>query len=319
MYSIQDERGATRRYLANGRPADSIERGTSEISKRKGEFFLPIATRESAREDAQLFIEAMPQLPCKVTGGFVGGKIITLDEPFECVPGQYARLPLPQGTDPSSPVGLFTLIERGVNSWAPVPKAWKLPMGARIVKERVPEKITLGPSAFDPRVGTQVHRERELRPEDFSEMGANEKGPNPIALARAFGASTVVVQWQPEVPCRFKRFALEVSGDASKIVMNDFRYGKDSLFLSSESLPLVVATSEGAFGIPDIVSPGILVTMSLSNLSAEEATIGGGIVFEAVPEEELRAMQKEWEERQQKLQKDLEERMTHQGKSEEVI
>jgi hypothetical protein len=77
--------------------------------------------------------------------------------------------------------------------------------------------------------------------------------------------------------------------------------------------------SEGAFGIPDIVSPGILVTMSLSNLSGEEATISGGIVFEAVPEEELRAMQKEWEERQQKFQKDLEERMSRQVKSEEVI
>jgi hypothetical protein len=318
MYSIQDERGATKRYLANGKPADSIERGTSEIGKRKGEFLLPIMTRESAREDAQLFIEAMPQLPCKVTGGFVGGKIITLEEPFECVPGQFARLPLPQGTDPSSPVGLFTLIERGMNPWAPAPKAWKLPMGARIVRERVPEKITLAPSVLA-LSSTGVQAGSSSSREDFSEMGANEKGPDPISLARRIGASTTIVQWQPEVPCRFKRFAFEVSGDAGKIVMNDFRYGKDSLFLSSEPLPLSVVMSEGAFGIPDVVSPGILVTMSLSNLGAEEATISGGIVFEAVPEEELRAMQKEWEERQQKFQKDLEERLTHQGKSEEVI
>lgn len=319
MYSIQDERGATRRYLANGRPADSIERGTSEIGKRKGEFLLPIMTRESAREDAQLFIEAMPQLVCKVTGGFVGGKIITLEEPFDCVPGQYARLPLPQGTDPTAPVGLFTLIDRNAGTWAPASKPWKLPMGARIVKERVPEKITL---ASNP-LARSSRGESSSSPEGFSTMGANARELDPPGSCGMHGyggaVSTVIVQWQPEVPCRFKRFALEVSGDAGKIVMNDFRYGKDSLFLSSEPLPLSVAMSEGAFGIPDVVSPGILVTMSLSNLSGEEATISGGIVFEAVPEEELRAMQKEWEERQQKFQKDLEERMSRQGKSEEVI
>jgi hypothetical protein len=311
MYSIQDERGATRRYLANGMPAESIVRDTSEIGKRKGEFLLPVAMRESTRADAILFIEAMPQLPCKVTGGFVGGKIITLEEPFDCVPGQYARLPLPQGTDPASPAGLFTLIERqyvvGAGS-----KAWKLPMGGRVVRERVAEKIVLAPST-----PAGMHGSPVSSPEGFSEMGRNVREPGPRGYGGA--ASTVIVQWQPEVPCRLKRFAFEITGDAGKLVMNDFRYGKDSLFLSSEPLPFVVAMSEGAFGIPDVVSPGIIVTTSLSNLSAEEVTVGGGIVFEAVPEEELRAMQKEWEERQQKFQKDLEERMSHQGKSEEVI
>ena len=127
--------------------------------------------------------------------------------------------------------------------------------------------------------------------------------------------TTVIVQWQPEVASRFKRFAAEIVGDKDALLINDFRIGKDSLFLSSTSVPFAVVMMPGAFEVPDIIVPGILVTVSLSNRSSEEVTLGGGIVFENV-EDELVALQKKFEEEMHARAKSVAaETVTNQGQS----
>ncbi len=239
--------------------------------KAKGEHLLPFATRENERADARLYVQAMPQMPCKATGFYVGGETFTVEDPEITLPGQYVRLEIPDAATKkiiSSATDLQTIacgILASVERWsghaygvaegsAPGPK-WKLPIGARVVKEQVPNTLTIAPHA------------------------------------------TVIVQWQPEVASRFKRFAIEIVGDKDALHLNDFRFGKDSLFLSSAPVPLSVVAMPGALEIPDVVIPGIIVTASISNHSDEEVILGGGIVFENV-EDELAALQKKYEEDQ---------------------
>ncbi len=233
--------------------------------KSKGEHLLPFATRENERADARLYVQAMPQMPCKATGFYVGGETFTVEDPEIVLPGQYARLEIPDAAAKkiyssaadleAIACGIFASVERwSPQSGAPNPK-WKLPIGARVVKEQVGSTLTIAPRA------------------------------------------TVIVQWQPEVASRFKRFAIEIIGDKDALHLNDFRFGKDSLFLSGAPVPLSVASMPGALEIPDIVIPGIIVTASISNHSDEEVTLGGGIVFENV-EDELAALQKRYEEEQ---------------------
>jgi len=230
--------------------------------RTKGEHLLPFASRESDRADARLYVEAMPQMPCKAIGFYVGGETFTVEQPETVLPGQYARLEIPDhvkkkiGSADLGTVacGILTLVEK----WSSSGPKWKLPMGAHVVKEQVPGTLTIGPHA------------------------------------------TVIVQWQPEVASRFKRFAIEIIGEKDALHLNDFRFGKDSLFLSSAPVPLSVAAAPGAIEIPDMVIPGIIVTASISNHSNEEVILGGGIVFENV-EDELLAMQKKYEEEQARL------------------
>jgi len=236
-------------------------------SKKKGEYFLPVATRESERTDALFFVEAMPQLACKVTGFYVDGETFPLAEPEDFTPGQTICLEIPQGHGPragspengwdGSVAGIFASIEvqRGgypVGTPVTYPK-WKLPIGAKVTRERVADKITIAPAA------------------------------------------TVIVQWYPQVASRLKRFAFEVVGDKNKLFLNELRFGKDSLFLSGVPVPFGVIMEPGTFEIPDVVIPGVLVTASFTNTSSEEMILGGGIVFENV-EEELLALHKKYEE-----------------------
>lgn len=259
---------------SNGVPfrgSDSREIRSSAVlgaaRKSKGEHLLPFATRENERADARLFVEAMPQIPCKVTGFYVSGETFVTETPEIILPGQYARLEIPEAAAKKIiasdltksdfaeiACGVLASVDREVLARSGISGLqWKLPMGARVVKEQVASTLTIPPGA------------------------------------------TVLVQWQPEVASRFKRFAAEIVGDKDALLLNDFRIGKDSLFLSSASVPFAVVTMSGAFEVPDIIVPGILVTVSLSNRSNEEVTLGGGIVFENV-EDELAALQKKFEE-----------------------
>jgi hypothetical protein len=231
--------------------------------KAKGEHLLPFATRENERADARLYVQAMPQMPCKATGFYVGGETFTVEDPEIVLPGQYVRLEIPDAAAKkiaSSPADFQTIacgILASVERWSPQSSApstkWKLPIGAHVVKEQVASRLTIAPH------------------------------------------STVIVQWQPEVASRFKRFVTEIVGDKDALHLNDFRFGKDSLFLSSAPVPLSVVAMPGALEIPDIVVPGIIVTASISNHSDDEVILGGGIVFENV-EDELLALQKKYEE-----------------------
>jgi hypothetical protein len=234
--------------------------------KAKGEHLLPFATRENERADARLYVQAMPQMPCKATGFYVGGETFTVEDPEIVLPGQYVRLEIPDvaakkivssasfSADLQAiACGIFASVERwSPEAGTPSPK-WKLPIGAHVVKEQVASTLTIAPRA------------------------------------------TVIVQWQPEVASRFKRFVIEIVGDKDALHLNDFRFGKDSLFLSSAPVPFSVVAMPGAFEIPDIVIAGIIVTASISNHSDEEVTLSGGIVFENV-EDELHALQKKYEE-----------------------
>ena len=257
------------------RGSDSHEIRSSAVldhaRKSKGEHLLPFATRESERADARLYVEAMPQVPCKVTGFYVSGETFETETPEIVLPGQYARLEIPENVTKKIIASDFTksdLAEIACGVLASVDREvlarngisglqWKLPIGARVVKEQVASTLTIPPG------------------------------------------TTVIVQWQPEVASRFKRFAAEIVGDKDALLLNDFRIGKDSLFLSSASVPFAVVTMPGAFEVPDIIVPGIIVTVSLSNRSNEEVTLGGGIVFENV-EDELLALQKKYEEEMRK-------------------
>jgi len=243
---------------------------TSMVSggkRRKGEFFLPIATCESGRADAKLLVEAMPQMPCRVTGFYVGGETFRLAEPETVVPGQHARFEVPErpdlraraGKDRLAPDGLegtvcgmFTEVLAPPSFYGAKSSSWKLPLGARIVKEQIPSKLAIAPG------------------------------------------TTFIVQWMPEVACRFKRFALEALGDMNQLFLNDLRFGKDSLFMSNTPVPLPVASEPGAIEIPDVIVPGIIVTASFSSRSGEEIVLGGGLVFENA-EEQLAEIQKKYE------------------------
>jgi hypothetical protein len=225
--------------------------------KPKGEYALPFATRDNEREDARLFVETMPQLPCRVTGFYVAGETFQV-EPEIVLPGQWARLEIPEHVARRI-MATTTEITCGVLAQVEGERAgmmrlqWKLPMGAHVAREQVPTALAVPPN------------------------------------------STVIVQWQPEVASRFKRFAAEIIGDKDALFINDFRLGKDSFFLSSTPVPMAVAMVPGAFEVPDMIVPGIIMTVSLSNRSAEAVEIGGGIVLVNV-EEEFAVLQKKYEE-----------------------
>jgi hypothetical protein len=232
--------------------------------KAKGEHLLPFATRENERADARLYVQGMPQMPCKATGFYVGGEMFTVESPENVLPGQYVRLEIPESVAKkisssqadlqAIACGILTIVasERAGYGGGPSPQ-WKLPMGARIVREQVASTLTIAPR------------------------------------------TTVIVQWQPEVASRFKRFAIEIVGNKDALHLNEFRFGKDSLFLSSAPIPFSVVSAPGALEIPDIVIPGIIVTASISNHSEEEVILSGGVVFENV-EDELLALHKKYEE-----------------------
>jgi hypothetical protein len=253
-------------------PAFAVIGGVSGRShKEKGEHFLPFATRENEREDARLYIEAMPQLPCKVTGFYVNGEVVALPEPEELRYGQPARCEIPErlkkslGSLNAAAVGIFASVEGtrvrgpGLNTFG---MHWKLPIGARIVRERVATSLTI-PTM-----------------------------------------STVNVQWAPEAAFRFKRFAIEVTGPKDKLFLNDLRIGKDSLLLSSTPVPLAVVAAPGGVELPDLIPPGIIVTMSFSNVSSEEIVLGGGIVFENAAEEHA-ALEKKYLEAVERVQETI--------------
>lgn len=242
--------------------------------RQKGEYLLPFASSDNERPDARLFVETMSQLPCKVTGFYVGGEIFQV-EPETILPGQWARLEIPEEICKKIVSSNLAEVACGILGQVETERtgmgrlAYKLPMGAHVAREQVGGTLTIKPG------------------------------------------TTVTVQWQPEVASRFKRFAAEVMGDKDALLINDFRFGNDSLLLTSTPVPLAVAMMPGAFEIPDMIIPGIIVTASFSNRSGEEITLGGGMVFENV-EEELLALQKKYEEEQgargkefEKIQGDL--------------
>lgn len=260
-------------YPSDAHPGVLSRRDVCEISssavlgrarKAKGEYLLPFATRENERADARLYVQAMPQMNCKATGFYVGGETFTVEDPEINLVGQYVRLEIPEAAAKkiiSSGVDFQTIacgILALVERWSPRP----------------------GPSPkWKLPIGAHVVREQVA---------------SRLTIAPH---ATVIVQWQPEVASRFKRFVTEIVGDKDALHLNDFRFGKDSLFLSSAPVPFSVVAMPGALEIPDIVVPGIIVTASISNHSDEEVTLGGGIVFENV-EDELLALQKKYEEEQ---------------------
>ncbi len=194
-------------------------------------------------KDGPRFVEIMAQVVVRVNALFVDGEDVPLKKPVTLMPGQTMRFPITQ-KNPQQ-VGAYVEALKGGG-----PKDLsKVPMAGKACGAPRPTSLIIPPG------GTM------------------------------FASYNACVSSDPDgapVLARFKRLALAVDGDASKLTLESLRIGTNNYLLST--VPVSMTLRPNAFGISDALSPGVLFSLEWKNESDRPITLTGDIVFERVTE-----------------------------------
>lgn len=125
------------------------------------------------------------------------------------------------------------------------------------------------------------------RPSDFLRPASAREHVIGFGPTLVTAKSTAIFQAQPQVVFRGTRLIIP-SSLAENFVINDIRVGRDSQKISAASIP-ATAFSELAVGVHlglDTATPGILITLSVTNTSSEDQTFSGALIGTTLQAEE---------------------------------
>ena len=131
------------------------------------------------------------------------------------------------------------------------------------------------------------NRKETKRPSDFLGPASAREHVIGFGPTLVTAKSTAIFQAQPQVVFRGTRLIIP-SSLAENFVINDIRVGRDSQKISAASIP-ATAFSELAVGVHlglDTATPGILITLSVTNTSSEDQTFSGALIGTTLQAEE---------------------------------
>lgn len=212
------------------------------------EFLVPVAVKEIVDASSKRYVVCAPQVTVLIDGVYVDGDEYPLKEPLLVAGGQVGKFEVPSKYTKSSVAGVFAAQLNGHGE--PIARA---PLGGVIMGDVHPISVKVE--------GGGVAQPLQFYPQN--------------KLGRA-------------VPVRFKRFELSVvEGEEEFLYVMEVLIGSNVRATFGPSygpIPFKMAMKDGAFMVPFLIAPGIAFQVFIANRGPDPVEIGGGIVFEDVPE-----------------------------------